>query len=206
MREEPHPRHMARLARLDRNMVPTRRGASRPFSSAGEVAPRELRVEPGVYAYYAYKNVSVGIWVGQAVKSAVAGLVEMSQENAKQHPDGRSSVVFVLDELPAPTPEAQEEMKRVYASEGLAITAIVLEGTGFWASGIRSMTNNVSRAAGSSMLLRISTSIEEVVGWLPAAHLERTGVALPAAEFHKALLAMRVLGAERARVSPKRHG
>jgi hypothetical protein len=187
-------------------MHPTRRGSPRPFLFDSEIVPRELRVAPGVYAYYGWKNVSVGIWVGQAVKSAVSGLVEMSHEMAKAYPGGRSSVVFVLDQLPGPTPDAQEEMQRVYASGGLECTAIVLEGTGFWASGIRSMTNNVRRAAASATLLRLSTSIEEVIDWLPAAHFEHTGVTLPAPEFQNALVAMREQGAIRAAVAPKPPG
>jgi len=183
-------------------MLP-KRSSSPQSLFTGEIKPRELRVEPGVYAYYGWKNVSVGVWVGQAVKSAVTGIIDMSYELARNSPVGRSSVVFVLDQLPAPTPEAQEEMKRVYASEGLACTAIILEGTGFWASGIRSMTNNVRRAAGSSMLMRVHTAIEEVIEWLPSAHLEHTGVTLPAPDFQRALIAIRELGAARAALAPK---
>jgi hypothetical protein len=183
-------------------MLP-KRSSSPQSLSTGEITPRELRIAPGVYAYYGWKNVSVGVWVGQAVKSAVSGLVEMSYEMAKNHPTGRSSVVFVLDQLPGPTADAQEEMKRVYSSGGLECTAIILEGTGFWASGIRSMTNNVRRDAATSTLLRVNTSIEEVIEWLPPAHLEHTGVTLPAPDFQRALVTIRELGVVRAALAPK---
>jgi hypothetical protein len=158
-----------------------------------------VRTERGVYAYDSWKNLSIGVWVGQATLPAVRRLHQMSIELSRSHPLGRSSVVFVLDQLPAPTPEAQQEMQHVYDSEGLACASIVLEGSGFWASGIRGMTSSVHRASAGSVVLRVSTSIEEVVAWLPAVHLQRTGVALGGEEFRQALISVREKGAARAR-------
>lgn len=185
-------------------MLPTRHSSARPqHSYDGDTAPRELLVAPGVYAYYGWKNISIGIWVGQAVKSAVAALIEMGLEQAPHFPEGRSSIVFVLDQLPAPTPEAQEVMARLYAAGGLVSTAVILEGTGFWASGIRSMTTNVRRAAATEMHLGINTSIDEVMGWFPAIHLERTGVMVRGQELARVLTELRTQGAARAMLPAK---
>jgi hypothetical protein len=90
-------------------------------------------------------------------------------------------------------------MAEVYDSEGLACASVILEGTGFWASGIRGMTTNVHRTSSGSLTLHVNTSIEETVAWLPPIHQNRTGVALPADDFRRALTYVREQGAARAR-------
>lgn len=159
---------------------------------------RELRVVPDVFAYYAWKNVTIGVYVGQLTVPAVHRLLDMSSEIARAYPSGRSSVVFVLDQLPGPTLEAQKEMKRIYEIEGLKCTATILEGTGFWASAIRSMTANLHRAADTGMTVRVNTSLEEVLAWLPQVHARATAIALPVEEFRIALRYAREKGAARA--------
>jgi hypothetical protein len=153
--------------------------------------PAELVTAAGVCAYAGWLNVSIGVWVGAATLPAVRRVLRMSSEQAVRFPEGRSSVIFVLDQVQAPTPEAQEEMKKFYGRDGFACFAIVLEGTGFWASGIRSMANNAQRTATAGLVQRVSTTIEEVVSWLPPQHLARTGTTLPPDEFRRQLLAAR---------------
>jgi hypothetical protein len=161
--------------------------------------PIELVTQPGVCAYDGWINVSIGVWVGHATLPAVRRVLRMSSEQAQRYPQGRSSVIFVLDQVQAPTPEAQEELKKFYGNDGFACFAIVLEGTGFWASGIRGMAANAQRTASSGVVQRVSTTIDEVVGWLPAQHLARTGVTLPLDEFRRNLLTARESCARRAR-------
>jgi len=161
--------------------------------------PIELVTQPGVCAYDGWMNVSIGVWVGQATLPAVRRVLRMSSEQAQRYPQGRSSVIFVLDQLQAPTPEAQEELKKFYGTDGFAGFAIVVEGTGFWASGIRSMANNAQRTASSGVVQRVSTTIDEVVSWLPALHVARTGVTLPPDEFRRNLISAREHCARRAR-------
>lgn len=162
--------------------------------------PIELVTQPGVCAYDGWMNVSIGVWVGQATLPVIRRVLRMSSEQVQRFPEGRSSVIFILDQLQAPTPEAQEEMKKFYGTEGFACFAIVVEGTGFWASGMRSMANNnAQRTASSGVVQRVSTTIDEVVSWLPALHLARTGVTLPLDEFRRNLLAAREHCATRAR-------
>jgi hypothetical protein len=167
--------------------------------------PTELVTQPGVCAYDGWMNVTIGVWVGQATLPAVRRVLRMSSEQAQRYPQGRSSVIFVLDQLQAPTPEAQEELKKFYGTDGFACFAIVVEGTGFWASGIRSMANNAQRTASSGVMQRVSTTVEEVVSWLPAVHLARTGVTLPLDEFRRNLLAAREQCARRARDGRHEH-
>lgn len=156
------------------------------------------RTEPGVYGYESWKNVSIGVWIGQATLQAVRGVHALAADMELQFPEGRSSVVFVADQVAAPTPEARQEMLSVYERPGLCCTAIILEGSGFWASGIRSMTSNLHRAAGSTMRLRVHTSIDEVIAWMPAEHQRFTGVALDCEELKRVALDVRQRAGARA--------
>jgi len=177
----------------------TIRHSTRPATSTdSSILTLELRTEPGVYAYDLWQNISIGVYVGQATLTAVRRLNDMSREMSQRYPDGRSSVVFVLDQLLGPTPEAQVEMKRVVESEGLACMCIVIEGTGFWASGIRSMANNVKREVTTGVQHRVFTTIDEVVTWMPPLHRDMTGVVLDPSEFRRALASVRQKGAVRA--------
>jgi hypothetical protein len=90
-------------------------------------------------------------------------------------------------------------MARLYELPGLMCTAIVLEGSGFWASGIRSMASNLHRSATSSGLLRVQTSIEEVATWFPEEHRRRTGVNVAPDDLIRVLTAVRAEAAQRAR-------
>jgi hypothetical protein len=167
-----------------------------------DVSTTELRTEPGMFAFDAWKNVAIGVFVGQATLEGVQRVLSMSHELSQRFPEGRSTVVFVLDQLLGPPPEAQLAMKSVYEADGLACLSLIIEGTGFWASGIRSMTNNVQRTVSKPMVHRVSTTLDEVVAWLPPLHFECTGVALDPEEFRRALTLVRERGAQRAMVSP----
>jgi hypothetical protein len=160
-----------------------------------EITP--LWTERDVAAFDLWQNISIGVWVGQATLPAVRALLRMSERMESSFPSGRSSVLFVLDQVAAPTPEARAELAKVYASPGLACTAIVLEGSGFWASAIRSMSSNLARAG--SVTLRVNTSIDEVVQWFPAEHRARTGVALQSNDMKRALMHARRAAEQRAR-------
>lgn len=174
--------------------------ARRPSSDTSELVP--LRTEPGTYAYDLWRNLTIGVWVGAATLEAVRGLAEVTKLASTLYPGKRSAVTFVLDQLPAPPPDAQAELSRVYAFDGLACSVLLLEGTGFWASAIRSMSVNNHRAASTTKSLYIATSLDEVVAWLPEVHQRLTGVTLRPDELRHALSLARVRGAARSRALP----
>lgn len=160
-----------------------------------------LRVEPRIYYYSSWQNLTLAVWVGQATGPSVRSLGEISREMVRRHPEGHSSVVFILDKIPAPTPEAREVLDKVFHSRNdLACVSVVIEGSGFWASGMRSLMGNSHRASAgaTSTVLRLNTAINEVIEWLPAEHLRRTGVELDPAEFSRVLWQVREQGAAQA--------
>jgi hypothetical protein len=155
-------------------------------------SPDILRIEPDAYCYRAWQNLSIGVWVGQATLPAVKGLLDVGRQMVTRYPEGHSSIVFILDKIPAPTPEGRELLTRIFAGgSALTCTAVILEGSGFWASGLRSMIGNTHRSASGPVRLRVNTSIDEALEWLPAEHTRFTGVTLNVEELRKTLIAVR---------------
>lgn len=146
-------------------------------SAAEQLYP--LHVALGHASYARYENISIGVWVGQATLPVVQMVQEVTKFMIARFPRGHSSVSFVLDGLPAPTPEAQALIgKQFEARSQLSVTGIVLEGSGFWASGLRGMINNSHREANGPTSLKIVTSIDQLVGWFAEAHEARTQVSI----------------------------
>lgn len=159
-----------------------------------------LRIEPQVFCYFALRNVTLAVWVGQATLPSLHVMGTVSREMVREHPEGHSSIVFILDKIPAPSEEASELISRAFNTRsGLVCVAVVVEGTGFWGSAMRSMMGNARRAEGESRaMLRLHTSIDEVVAWLPDEHLRRTKVQLDAEQLRSSLRWVREHGAAQA--------
>lgn len=165
-------------------------------SPRAPIAPLEaLTSERDRCAFFAYKNITIAVWMGQADLAAAKAAERAAGIMAARHRTGRSYVGFILDGLPGPTPEATEIFTKVMGQrETLACIAYVIEGSGFWASGLRSLVNNVYRESGAAGRLKVATSVEDLAVWLSPKHLEATGTAVPEPELREALLQARRLG------------
>ena len=167
---------------------------------ASATASTVLRTQPGIYEYRAWENISVGVWVGQATREAVVGIYDIMREMNERHPNGHSSVVFILDQLPAPTAEAQQEFTKLFSAPAEHMySAVVLEGSGFWASGLRAMIRNAHDASNGAMHIRIGTTVDEIMQWFPEVHEKATGRALHPRLTRHALLQIRETGEANAR-------
>jgi hypothetical protein len=168
--------------------VPSRRAPS-------AVSLEPLTSEPERCAFFAYKNITIGVWTGQADLAAAKAAERAAAIVAARYRAGRSYVGFLLDGLPGPTPEAAEILIRLMGQrDSLACIGYVIEGSGFWASGLRSLISNVYRESGTPGRLKIGTSVDEVAAWLSPKHLEATGLAVAEAELRDALVQARKLG------------
>jgi hypothetical protein len=169
---------------------------SRDQGSLRAIEPASLLdLDPGRFRYSAWRNLTIGVWAGQATQEAAERILRVSRFMAGQHPTGHSSVVFVLDGAPAPTPEANEVFAKVYDDKvsDLSCMAIVIEGGGFWASRIRSTITNLRMSTPGSMMIRVADKLEQVIEWLPAEHTERTGIKVTPSELKTVLTATRAL-------------
>lgn len=173
--------------------------APKRFSLFPPINGSPVCVVPGVLHYNSWKNVSIGVWVGQATVPAVQSLMNFGREMVQLYPGGHSSVAFILDKLPAPAADARDMLEMLFHPRSpLACAATVLEGSGFWASGLRSMIANTHRAATGRVKLRVNTSVDEVLSWFPAEHARLTGIAISPDELRAELLYSREHGAKAA--------
>jgi hypothetical protein len=170
-----------------------KRATSFPRDSAGGITL--LDADPGRFCYRMWSNVSVSVWADQATRADAHRVVAISDRIVREYPEGHSSVLFILDGAPAPTPEAAAIFKKLYdpANSRISCMGIVLEGAGFWASVMRSTFTRLRVAAGGSLNMRAYESIEELVNWFPNEHAQRTGVRLDPGQLMAALRAIRAL-------------
>ena len=123
-------------------------------------------------------------------------ILKLSRELREEFPQGRSQVMIVCDGTPAPDDATTELLREIYDPKrsGIVCIAAVLEGGGFWASGIRARMTNMRIAGGSAMSMRVQNTLEEVATWLPEEHAKRTGVQLDPELLSSVLNASRALG------------
>ena len=158
-----------------------------------------LDVEPGRFRYNGWRNLTIGVWADQATGEAAERVLSISRQMARNHPEGHSNVIFVLDGAPMPTPEANAIFSKVYDQKvsDLSCMAVVIEGGGFWASAIRSTITSLRMASRSGELrMSVHDHMEQVLEWLPAEHTRRTGVFVASSELRNALTAARALAAD----------
>ena len=156
-----------------------------------------LELDPGRFAFSLWRNVSISLWANQPTLAGAERYQALSKRLDNELPEGRSHVTFILNNIAAPTPEANAIFAHVtgYRMTTLKCMAIVLEGTGFWASGIRGLITNLTMSSAEPVLMDIGETIERVVEWLPVHHAQRTTVQLDPAELKRVLEATRVCGA-----------
>jgi hypothetical protein len=155
-----------------------------------------LDLDPGRFRFSVWQNVSITIWTAQATMQAGHRILKLSRELSRKFPDGRSQVMIVAAGAPAPDDATTELLKEIYdpnVSRILCIAA-VLEGQGFWASGIRSRMTKMRIAAGNAMAMNTLDAVEQVADWLPEEHAKRTGVTLDPDVLTSVLVATRALG------------
>jgi hypothetical protein len=169
---------------------------SAPASAASQATRAvTLDLDPGRFRFCVWRNVSVTIWTNQMTLEAGQRVLKLSRQLSREFPQGRSQIMVVTAGTMPPDETTTEVVKEIYdpkISRILCIAA-VLEGEGFWASGIRSKMTMMRMAAGNAMAIRTDDSIEDVPTWLPQEHAKRTGVKFSASELRSMLLAVRAL-------------
>jgi hypothetical protein len=134
--------------------------------------------EPGRFHMASWRNVLMVRWESAADSSAVERLAKVSKALAAANLGTRRSNIHVIGEgVGLPTPAARDgfvELMKEHADR-LACVAIVVGGTGFLASAMRSLMTGMRLLAPRSFNYRLHGSIEEVAKWLPTEHLAKPG-------------------------------
>ena len=128
-------------------------------------------------------------WHAQATGSAVARVARLTRVVCEEFPGGMSTIHLIRNCAPLPTAEARTgfvEMMNAHR-DALRNVAIMIEGSGFRASTMRSAITAMRFVSPRSFELRIHRDASEVLQWLPAAHTSSTGIDLPRDSLHRML-------------------
>ncbi|MET0591092.1 MAG: hypothetical protein ABW133_00230 [Polyangiaceae bacterium] len=140
--------------------------------------PTVLDAEPGAFLFGAYKNIFVGVWESQATMNAVERMVKATNTMSELHPTGRSTIHIVVHGAALPTAEVRGHFVSTLKSHAdqIACVAVVVGGTGFWTSALRSFVTGLRWLSPRSFDFRLCGSTYEVSRWLPNEHNKRTGI------------------------------
>lgn len=164
------------------------------ISKLPSVAPGvEILHEGEGCLFGSWKNLLVATWTTQCTGPLAESLGRVAGPFAKAHPEGFSSIHVIGNKPPLPTSEARETLiaqMRQYSNE-VACIGTVLEGSGFWASAVRSFIVGLRFVVPRTFEMQTYASIPELAAWLPPLHAARTGVVIEKAELERTLVAFR---------------
>ena len=145
--------------------------------------------EAGSFVFAAWKNVLIVVWAGQIDGPAVERFTRAVDAMSTRRPGLRSNVHVVTKGTALPTPEARAGLVQSMTrhSRELASVAVVLCGTGFWASALRAAVTGMRFLAPRTFDFQLFGTIDEVIHWLPPEHQKITGVYLDPGALRSAL-------------------
>jgi hypothetical protein len=142
---------------------------------------------PGAF-FGSWKNVFVSIWQLQgtilAIDRMLAAIAAMPRIAEK-----RSDIYVIAEGARLPEARVRDHFVDVIksSSQVLAGVSVVVGGTGFWSSAIRSFVTGLHWLAPRSFDFRLHGSVEEVADWLPPVHERLSGVHLDPARLRRVL-------------------
>jgi hypothetical protein len=147
-----------------------------PRASAKASELRLLAAEAGTYAFYRWQNVAINIWTSQPTAPAVQVLTELTELSLSECPGGLASIHWLDQGVSLPTSEARVglgELAKQYERH-LICVAVLLSGSGFWASATRSALTGIMLLAPRSFSLRFFGDAFELCTFI-ARELARRG-------------------------------
>lgn len=153
------------------------------FSQAPAVF-RWTDTEPGVCAIGVRQNLTVIVWWTQATAPAVERVARLTRDVCAEH-RAMSNIHLIRDGALVPTSQARTgfvQMMRDHADQ-LSNVGVVVGGSGFWASMMRSAITGMRFVSPQTFELRLHGRAHEILNWLPRAHELRCSASLP----HEAL-------------------
>jgi hypothetical protein len=161
---------------MTRTPLPT----DRPLPS-GE-APAVLDFEPAAFLIGVYKNLLISIWHRQATQPELERMAKGVQDLARSHPEGFSEMHVVAEGIGIPDRKAVNAYVDLIAQVNPpACISVVLGGTGFVVSTLRSVVTGLSFAFRRGTL-GLHADVREGARWLSLQHPKRTGVTVEASQ------------------------
>lgn len=158
--------------------------------------PAQLEVlgeHPDAMRLGRFKNLIICAWSGEASAAAVHKLLDIMKHLHRDSNEVRSYIHMLPDQVPLPEAQAREGLSYLMShyEPYIACVAVVIAGTGFWASAMRSMVLGLRMLVRTPFEFRMESSAEAVLSWLPDEHAKRTGVRITAHELLELFLEAR---------------
>lgn len=147
-------------------------------------------IEPGAFYIGSWQGIVMVRWERTADLEAVQRLAKVSTALVSDQTVPRRSNVHIISES-AGVPSAAAragfvDLMKEHADR-MACVCIVVEGSGFLASAMRSFLTGMRLLAPRAFQYRLFGSVDEVVAWLPAEHRARTGSEVDTRRFAQVL-------------------
>jgi hypothetical protein len=147
----------------------------------------ELRLidqEPGRCAFFAWKNITIMVWLALPDVAEVERLVRMGKGRASETPGKLSDVHLIARKMGLPDAAARSALITATRSGSphLAAVGVWLAGSGFWVSAVRSFVTGLNVVVRGPFELRMFADLDALAEWLPPIHESRTGVAVTPAQ------------------------
>jgi hypothetical protein len=165
------------------------------------VAGEDLRIldeRPDRFAFFAWKNITICVWLALPDASEVARLVKAGEARVAQTEQKLSDVHLIVRKVGLPTAETRSAFLSASRSGSphLAAVAVMVANGGFWASAVRSFVTGLNVLVKGPFDLAMFAEVGELAAWLSPIHEARTGIAV-AREQLSAVLREAQLRAER---------
>jgi hypothetical protein len=162
--------------------------APRSIGSSDEL--RLLDEDPGRFAFFAWRNLTICVWLATPTARDIPRLVAMGNTRAADSTLKLSDLHLVTRSVGLPDADARNTL--LEASRGgaphLAAVGVWMGGSGFWASAVRSFVTGLSVLVRGPFELGVFAEVSALATWLPEIHAARTGVTITASELHQVLL------------------
>jgi len=147
---------------------------------------------PGRCVFARVQNVALQVWFAQAQEEDARVLVGATKKMYEDYPHGISTLHWLRNDAPLPTPGARQHFSYLMDAYGhwFGESIMVLDGLGFWAGAVRAMLTGVRIASGGKAGFRVVPSLHEGLSRLTETHTERTGLRVQPAELSSALHAI----------------
>jgi hypothetical protein len=143
----------------------------------------------GSYGFYRWANVAINVWSSQPTLAAVQVLSELTERSLSACPDGIASVHWLDQGVALPTAEARvslSELAKRYPKH-VTCAAVMLQGSGFWASATRSALTGIMLLAPGTFSLRFFGELGELARFIAHEQAERGPHAVDAARLQGAI-------------------
>lgn len=133
---------------------------------------------PGRIAIFGLRNITLVVWGEVADLESVDHLARVGKERIRDYPCGLSDVHVIGRQLGLPDADTRARLleESRHATSHLAAVAVVVGGSGFWASAIRGLVTGMHVLLAGEFELKLFGEDEDMPEWLTRVHTHKTGV------------------------------